>query len=151
LHKKDHSRIRYQRVSEATGKEVPAKEIHRGFEVERDTFVVISDDELKEAAPEKSAAIEIENSSMNPRSRPFILKSLTIWSRTRAQAKPMPYCAKRSPNPGKSASRNSYRESLCVPKAQGNTPSVLPRKSALLTSSACRSTRSWSPTKSILL
>ena len=55
--KKDHSRIRYQRVSEATGKEVPAEEIVRGFEVERDNFVVISDDELKEAAPEKSAAI----------------------------------------------------------------------------------------------
>src|ERR1700758_2116858 len=60
LHKKDHSRIRYQRISEATGKEVPAEEIVRGFEVERDNFVVISDDELKEAAPDKSAAIEIQ-------------------------------------------------------------------------------------------
>src|ERR1700736_6655100 len=60
LHKKDHSRIRYQRVSEATGKEVPAAEIVRGFEVERNNFVVISDDELQEAAPEKSAAIEIQ-------------------------------------------------------------------------------------------
>jgi hypothetical protein len=38
------------RVSETTGKEVPAEEIVRGFE----------DDELKEAAPEKSAAIEIQ-------------------------------------------------------------------------------------------
>jgi hypothetical protein len=28
---------------------------------------------------------------MNPRSRPFILKSRTIWSRIRAPAKPMPY------------------------------------------------------------
>jgi DNA end-binding protein Ku len=36
------------------------EEIVRGFEVERDNFVVISDDELKEAAPEKSAAIEIQ-------------------------------------------------------------------------------------------
>src|ERR1700736_3558637 len=59
LHKKDHSRIRYQRISEATGKEVPAEEIVRGYEVERDNFVVISDDELKEASPEKSAAIEL--------------------------------------------------------------------------------------------
>ena len=32
LHKKDNSRIRYQRVSEATGKEVPAEEIIRGYE-----------------------------------------------------------------------------------------------------------------------
>src|SRR5271165_5244066 len=60
LHKKDHSRIRYQRIFEATGKEVPAEEIVRGYEVERDNFVVISDDELKEASPEKSAAIEIQ-------------------------------------------------------------------------------------------
>jgi DNA end-binding protein Ku len=51
LHKKDHSRIRYQRISEATGKEVPAEEIVRGYELERDNFVVISDDELKEASP----------------------------------------------------------------------------------------------------
>jgi hypothetical protein len=35
LHKKDHSRIHYQRISEATGKEVPAEEIVRGYEVER--------------------------------------------------------------------------------------------------------------------
>ena len=60
LHKKDHSRIRYQRISEVTGKEVPAEEIVRGYEVERDNFVVISDDELKEASPEKSVAIEIQ-------------------------------------------------------------------------------------------
>jgi DNA end-binding protein Ku len=41
-----NSRISYQRISEATGKEVPAEEIVRGYEVERDNFVVISDDEL---------------------------------------------------------------------------------------------------------
>ena len=57
LHKKDHSRIRYQRISEATGKEVPAEEIVRGYELDRDNFVLISDDELKEASPEKSVAV----------------------------------------------------------------------------------------------
>jgi hypothetical protein len=36
-------------VLAATPKGVPAEEIARGFEVERDNFVVISDDELKEA------------------------------------------------------------------------------------------------------
>ena len=39
---------------------MPAEEIVRGYEVERNNFVVISDDELKETAPEKSAAIEIQ-------------------------------------------------------------------------------------------
>ena len=33
LHKKDHSRNGYQRVSEAAGKEVPAEEIVRGYEI----------------------------------------------------------------------------------------------------------------------
>jgi hypothetical protein len=64
LHKKDHSRIRYQRISEVTGKEVPAEEIVRGFEVERDNFVVISDDELKEAAPRNPLPSRSRSSSM---------------------------------------------------------------------------------------
>ena len=61
------------RISEATGKEVPAEEIVRGYEVERDNFVVISDDELKEASPEKSAAIEIQE-FVNESQIPTLLK-----------------------------------------------------------------------------
>ena len=41
LHKKDHSRIRYQRISEATARKLSAEEIVHGYEVERDNFVVI--------------------------------------------------------------------------------------------------------------
>jgi DNA end-binding protein Ku len=60
LHKKDLSRIRFQRVAESTGKEVSAEEIVRGYEVDKDQYVVISDEELAEVAPEKSASIEIQ-------------------------------------------------------------------------------------------
>jgi DNA end-binding protein Ku len=35
LYKKDLSRIRFQRVGESTGKEVPADEIVKGYEVEK--------------------------------------------------------------------------------------------------------------------
>jgi hypothetical protein len=35
LHKKDLSRIRFQRVAESTGKEVRAEEIVKGYEVEK--------------------------------------------------------------------------------------------------------------------
>src|ERR1700760_3403763 len=107
LHKKDHSRIRYQRVSEATGKEVPAEEIVRGFEVERDNFVVISDDELKDAAPEKSAAIEIQEFVDESQIPTLYFEKPYYLEPDKGTAKPMPYCAKRSPNPGKSASRSS--------------------------------------------
>jgi DNA end-binding protein Ku len=60
LYKKDLSRIRFQRVAESTGKEVSAEEIVRGYEVDKDQYVIISDDELAEVAPEKSASIEIQ-------------------------------------------------------------------------------------------
>ena len=123
LHKKDHSRIRYQRVSEATGKEVPAEEIVRGFEVERDNFVVISDDELKEAAPEKSTAIEIQefvNESQIPTlyfEKPYYLepdkgagKAYALLREALAQ----------SGKVGVAQFVLRNRESLCVLKAQGN-------------------------------
>src|ERR1700688_3243944 len=60
LHKKDLSRIRFQRVAESTGKEVPAEEIVKGYEVDKDQYVIISDDELAHVASEKSTSIEIQ-------------------------------------------------------------------------------------------
>ena len=60
LSKRDHSRIRFLRVSEATGKEVPYEEIVKGYELEDGGYAVLSDEELNEAAPEKSSTIEIQ-------------------------------------------------------------------------------------------
>src|ERR1700730_6137562 len=60
LYKKDLSRIRFQRVAESTGKEVSAEEIVRGYEVDKDQYVILSDDELANVAPEKSTSIEIQ-------------------------------------------------------------------------------------------
>ena len=109
LHKKDHSRIRYQRVSEATGKEVPAAEIVRGYEGERTNFEVISDDELQEAAPEKSAAIEIQE---------FVHESQDKGA-GKAYALLREALA-RSGKVGVAQFVLRNRESLCVLKAQGN-------------------------------
>jgi DNA end-binding protein Ku len=60
LYKKDLSRIRYQRIAESTGQEVSPDNIVRGYEVEKDQYVVLSDEELDNIAPEKSAAVEIQ-------------------------------------------------------------------------------------------
>jgi DNA end-binding protein Ku len=60
LHKKDLSRIRFQRVAESTGKEVPAEEIVKGYEVEKNQYVILADEELREVAPERSTGIEIQ-------------------------------------------------------------------------------------------
>jgi DNA end-binding protein Ku len=123
LHKKDHSRIRYQRVSEATGKEVPAAEIVRGFEVERDNFVVISDDELKEAAPEKSASIEIQefvNESQIPTvyfEKPYYLEPDKGAGKAYALLRE---ALARSGKVGVAQFVLRNRESLCVLKPQDN-------------------------------
>jgi DNA end-binding protein Ku len=63
FHEFEHAtgaRIRYKRVSERSGREVPWKSIERGYEVSKGHFVVLSDEELAAAAPGKTRAIEIE-------------------------------------------------------------------------------------------
>ena len=55
LRKGDHARIRYKRVSEADGEEVPYEEIVKGYEFEKDRYVVFTDDELEAALKAKGA------------------------------------------------------------------------------------------------
>ncbi len=55
------ARIRYRRVSEATGDEVPNDKIVRGYEVESGRYVVLEPDELEALQPKKSRQIEIED------------------------------------------------------------------------------------------
>src|SRR5262245_26702936 len=55
-----NSRIRYRKVSETTGEEVPADKIVRGFEVSKGRYVVIEQDEIDALRPKGSHAIEIE-------------------------------------------------------------------------------------------
>jgi DNA end-binding protein Ku len=59
LHDKDLSRIRYQRVCEAEGKEVPYEDIVKGFEIEKGQYVVLTDEELESIPVQSSRAIEI--------------------------------------------------------------------------------------------
>ncbi len=58
LDKKDHSNIRFQRVNEKTGKEVPWANIVRGYKYNGD-YIVLADEDFKKASPEKSKTIEI--------------------------------------------------------------------------------------------
>ena len=54
------ARIRYKKVSDATGEEVPADRIKRGYEVSKGRYVMIEPDELESLRPKGSHAIEIE-------------------------------------------------------------------------------------------
>ena len=59
LDKKTMSPIHYKRVSEESGKEVPWQENVRGYEFEKGKYVVVSDEDLKRAAPEATQTIDI--------------------------------------------------------------------------------------------
>jgi DNA end-binding protein Ku len=55
------SRIRYRRVSEQTGEEVPTERIVKGYELSPGQYVVVTDEEVKALAPKASRTIEIED------------------------------------------------------------------------------------------
>src|SRR5262245_42947804 len=54
------ARIRYKKVSDATGEEVPQDRIKRGYEISKGRYVMIEPDELDSLRPKGSHAIEIE-------------------------------------------------------------------------------------------
>jgi DNA end-binding protein Ku len=60
LHGTDHGRIKYQRVCAKDGKEVPYQEIVRGYEYEKDRYVVLEEDELDSIPVESSRTIDID-------------------------------------------------------------------------------------------
>ena len=60
LERGTNQRIRYRRIAEGSGHEVPWEKIEKGFEVAKGRYVMLSDDELEAAAPRKSHTIDIE-------------------------------------------------------------------------------------------
>jgi DNA end-binding protein Ku len=61
LDKHDLAPIKYERVSSATGKPVEWKDIVRGYEIEKDEFVVIDAEDLAKANVEKTQTIDIQD------------------------------------------------------------------------------------------
>jgi len=60
LDSRDSARVRYERVNEHTGEEVPWDSIVKGYEFRDGEYIVLTDDELQKAAPEMTRRIEIE-------------------------------------------------------------------------------------------
>ncbi len=69
LDKKDHANIKFKRVNEHTGKEVPWNNIVRAYNLDG-KYVVLSDADFQEAMPEKTKTIDInsfvEESEIDP-------------------------------------------------------------------------------------
>jgi DNA end-binding protein Ku len=57
---RNSARIRYERVNEETGEEVPWDKIVKGYEYENGNYVLLSEEELQNASPELTKTIEIE-------------------------------------------------------------------------------------------
>jgi DNA end-binding protein Ku len=61
LHEKDGARIRMKRFCSAEDREVPYEEIVKGFEVGKDRYVTITEEELEAASPKATRTIEIRD------------------------------------------------------------------------------------------
>jgi DNA end-binding protein Ku len=59
LHDEDHGRIKYKRVCAIDDEEVPFEHIVKGYEYEKDKYVVLEDEDLAAAPVKSSRAIDI--------------------------------------------------------------------------------------------
>ena len=60
LHAKDGGRIKYQRVCSIDGEEVPFDQIVKGYEIEKDHYVMLDDEDFDKVPVESSRAIDIQ-------------------------------------------------------------------------------------------
>lgn len=79
LRDSDQSRIRYKRVAEADGQEVPYEHIVKGFEYEKDTYVVVTPEDFQRVQIKSSQTVDIKEfvdvSDIDPRyfAEPYFL------------------------------------------------------------------------------
>ena len=59
LHKEDQSRVRYKKVCAHCGTELKSEDIIKGYEYDKDRYVVVTDDEIEKIKTEKEKSIQI--------------------------------------------------------------------------------------------
>lgn len=59
LHKDDHQRIKYKKVCAHCGEEVGADDIVKGYQYDKDHYVIVTDDEIERIKTEKEKSIQI--------------------------------------------------------------------------------------------
>lgn len=60
LDSRDHARVRYERINEETGEEVPWKEVVKAFEYDKGSYVVIEEEDIAAASPDRRETIDID-------------------------------------------------------------------------------------------
>src|SRR5262249_16785352 len=87
LDRRDFARIRYRRVNEKTGREVPWNEIFKGYEYKKGQYVALTDDDFVKANIEATQSIDIldfvEATGISPIyfDKPYYLAPLKNWQR----------------------------------------------------------------------
>ena len=59
LHEEDNSRIRYKKTCAHCGKEISSNDIVKGYEYDKDKYVVITEEEIEKIKTEKDKSIQI--------------------------------------------------------------------------------------------
>jgi DNA end-binding protein Ku len=75
LHKDDHSRIKQITFCQAEDKPVPRSELVKGYEYEKDHYVVIEDEDIKKVAPKTARVMEILEFVKSDQVDPIYLES----------------------------------------------------------------------------
>jgi DNA end-binding protein Ku len=60
LDSRNNKPVRYERVNSDTGEEVPWKDIVKAYEYDKNSYVVLDENDIKAAAPESHETVEIE-------------------------------------------------------------------------------------------
>jgi DNA end-binding protein Ku len=60
LNSKTNARVRYQRVDEETGKEVPWGDIVKGYEYDKGNYIIVNEEAFEKASPELFKTIDIQ-------------------------------------------------------------------------------------------
>ena len=60
LDHRNNAPIRYERVNAETGEEVPWKDVVKAFEYEKGSYVVVEEEDFRNAAPESAESVDIE-------------------------------------------------------------------------------------------
>jgi DNA end-binding protein Ku len=59
LDRRDMSPVGYRKINKSTGEEVPSREVVKGWKTEEGEFVLVGEEDLKRAAPERTNRIDI--------------------------------------------------------------------------------------------
>ena len=88
LHKADHSRVKQVLFCQLEDKPVPRSELVKGYEYEKDKYVVVDDEEIKKMAPSTARTMEILEFVKTSEVDPVYLESSYYMAPDEAGEKP---------------------------------------------------------------